>query len=717
MFVIDKRNLKFIISMMRNYNLKIVFLKIILLSASCLITPLLFAQGEDVERATREIDRLDRRRIIEETLSRIPQKPPEEKPPEITPAAKKEERFFLKKINLKGTETFPAEEFFGLLKNYEFKETSLSELNSLCKDIEREYLRRSVIAAVFLPPQEVEYGIVTIQVVEARMGELKIQEHKFFQNDRLNYYWRLHHDEIIRYDKISRSVQMMNKNPDRQVKAALHAGKKPGRTDVILSATSHFPIHLFSSYDQEGATPTGKSRINAGIRYNNFLGLDDSLMLGRSLGRDFNTNYAYHSLPASPDGATLIYGYSLSTAKPSKEFAASRIKSETKNSSITLHQDLYRKEEYQGEVFAGFEAKDKTVTRDTGTANRDRLRVFNFGATRIVRGLGSTTTISPEISQGIRALGASSKDNPLVSRGAESMFTRYNLTVEHKKKLPLNLQANLKFRNQLVSTKLTPQEEFSLGGIDSVRGYPSGDYLADNAGVANADLLIPSFFIPLTWRLPYAKEPLKEQLSLVTFLDYGWGKRRGHVEGERKNVNMAGAGAGLRIKLFDQALVRMEWAIPFGDNPITEVGNSRFHFSVDFQDKLPEEIERIRKMMIEEHIKEWSWYLVNKELARPNSPVRKKLARLLNYARHFQKQERLKEAKEYYEQIASISESLYQQAEDYVRSAVSHQQKIKEYQTQASSQYKEGNFKEAKRLWQKLIEESNIKPRPLILEF
>jgi len=552
--------------------------------------------------------------------------------------------------------------------------------------------------------------------VEARMGELKIEEHKYFNKKRLNYYWKTRPDEILHYDKISRDIQMMNKNPDREVRATLLAGKKPGTTDVLLTPKTSFPIHLFSSFDNEGSASTGKSRIGYGIRDNNFLGLDGTLLTGYSFGQSFSGIYAYHTLPVNSNGASLVYGYSRSISIPQKEFAVYGIKSKAENTSLSLHQDLYRKDEYLGEVSVGFEAKDKTTWMSTGTYTRDRLRVVSLGGNFLRRGFGSTTSNSLEISQGIDAFGASSKGNPLASRGAKSNFTKFDVGIQHRRALPLNLQGNLKFRAQVSSVKLMPQEELSLGGIDSVRGYPAGDYLADNAVSNSLELLIPSFFIPRNLHLPYAEKSLKEQTTAVMFVDYGWGQRRGVASTERKSANLLGIGGGLRLSLFNQALLRLEWGYPVaGNRPITESGRSRFHFSVDFQDKLPEEIERIRKLVEEENIKQWAWQLLNEELARPQSPLRQKLYGYLYLARQAYKDGRLKESKLLYERIAQIGSSLYKQAEDYVKACLQQQKELREYNKLASLHHKQGQLDQAKQLWQKIIKEAETKP--LLLEF
>lgn len=675
-----------------------------------------YCQSE-IEQATRETDRLGRESLEERLKEPIPEEVFEIKPRKEVAPGEEEEKFFVKKINLIGCQSFLPEEFSSIIKEYEEKELTLTELENLAKEIERDYLNRGVIAAVIVPPQEVREGVVTLRVIEAKMGELFIQDHKYFSKDRLRQYWKIYPGRILHYNEISKTIQLMNKNPDREVKAALRAGKKPETTDILLTPQTNFPFHFTSSYDNEGSTSTGKSRIGAGFRHNNFLGIDDTFVSGTSFGEDFYGIYNTHQIPVGFNGASFVYGYNLSKSAPKKEFTTDVIRATAKNVSLELHQDLYKEDEYIGEVSVGFDAKDKTTWMSTiGTYKRDRQRVFKLGADFVKKGFGTSNSVSLDLSQGVAAFGASSGGNPLASRGAKPIFTKFNLGLQQKRVLPHGMQASVKFNSQISSRKLTPQQTFSLGGIDSIRGYPSGDYLADNAATTNIELLMPAFFIPEKLRIPYDSGSLKEQTTALVFLDYGFGKRRGAFVTEKDHANLLSIGTGVRARFFNQALLRLEWGFPLaGNRSTTEAGQSRFHMSFDFQERLPQELERIRQMIEENNIKKWAWLLVDAELKREDSPIRKKLFTYLYLAETYYKQGMLKDSQVYYEKIDQIGTSLYQQAEDYVKELILKQRELKEMNNLALVYYKEDKKKEAKALWEKMLIEAQIKP--LILEF
>ena len=431
----------------------------------------------DVDKAIREIDK-SLRKEAEEKL-----KPPPPEVPEIEREEEKEEEiapvtFFIQRIKLIGYESLTLDEFQPLLEQYENREVSLEELHKLSKEIQRLYLSYGIIAACLIPPQEIKQETVTLLIVETKMGDLKIANHKYFKKRRLSYYWQIDPGQILRYDAMSRSLQLMNKNPDRKVKATLHAGTKPKTTDILLEVNTHFPLRATSAFDNEGTTFTGKKKTGIGLRHNNFLGFDDSLLTGYLLGSDFSGLYVYHLLPISAAGTSLMYGYSYSKSFPKKEFEAFNIDSRARNASVFIRQDIFKKEKYLGQLQFGIEANDKSTKALDLTLNRDRLRVLRLGGDLIKKDVGAITSIECEFSQGINLFGARRK-NMLSSRQAKNTFSKFTTALLHRKALPANLQVNITFKSQLSFTKLASQEEFSLGGIDSIRGYPSGDYLGD----------------------------------------------------------------------------------------------------------------------------------------------------------------------------------------------------------------------------------------------
>ncbi len=667
--------------------------------------------AQAVKESTRDV-----RQEVEQKLETTPKKPPQIKE-ELPEEAAEGPTFFVKSIELVGVKSFPVEEFKPLVQKYENRDISVSELKILAREVERDYLRKGIIAACFLPPQDVQEGMVSMRVVEAKMGTLDIKEGKYFSKERVNYYWRIQPGEVLRYDRISRSLQFMNKNPDRTAKAALHAGEKPETTDVLLDVTTNFPGHVTATLDHEGAPSTGKLRKGLGFVHNNFLGMDDTLIGGYSGGKNFGGGYGYHRIPITNYGTTLLYGYSRTKSFPKGDYEAWEISSMQESYSAFIYQDLFYKDEYKGEISAGLDMSNKrVVSGQIGTLNADRLRVVSASGTLLSRGFGNTTSIKPSIYQGLNFLGARRKSE-YSSRQAENTFTKVMMSANMRQALVKNFQANIKFTGQAASEKLMPQQELYIGGIDSVRGYPSGDYLADTGFYTQMELLIPAFFIPEWAKIPYGERPLKDEITGVVFFDYGWGSKRGMIQGEQSERRMAGIGAGVRIRLMNQALLRLEWGfplMPMVNGPLTEWERSRMHFSVDFQDDIPEEVERFRKVQKEEYIKSSAWRILDEEMKNAGSPLRQKIDEYTAIAETAEKQGDLEKSREYYGKVVAIGDAAFRQTETYLKDNYNNIEALRTANREAAEYYKKGEVGKAKEAWQKIVGDAKVKP--LVLE-
>ncbi len=668
-----------------------------------------------IDTATRESSRPVRDEI-EKKMIKAPKRPAKIKE-DLGKASVEGPKFFVKEINLMGVTAFSVADFKPIIAKYENREVSMGELDILAKEIEREYLRRGVIAASFVPPQDVKEGKVVIRVIEAKMGKIEVKPDRWFSPRRVEYYWTIPAGEILRYDKLSRTLQMMNKNPDRTVKAALHAGDKPETTDVMLDMQTGFPVHITATVDHEGTPSTGKLRKGFGFVDNNFLGCDDTLLGGYTGGKNFGGVYVYHRLPITPFGTSLLYGYSKSKSFPQKDYAPYEINSTSESYSMYIYQDLFYKDEYKGELSFGGEANNKrTVSGAQGDLNVDRLRILSTGLTLMDRSSGNVTSVKPAIYQGINGLGAQ-RINEFSSRDAGNTFTRVNLNASMRQAYIKNFQASMKFTGQIASEKLTPQEELYIGGIDSVRGYPSGDYLADTGFYSQMELIIPAFFVPEWVRVPYGEHPIKDEITGVAFFDIGYGYKRGDIQGEQSFRRMAGAGGGVRAKILNQATVRVEIGAPLNptwDGPLTEWERVRIHFSVDFQDDVFDEAERFQKKYREEYIKNAAWRIVDSEMKKPDSQLTQTIYSNLFRAKSAYSAGELVEAKRYYSIVAGIGNNVYKQTVAYLTENYNYSDELRKDNEAAKRFLRDGEIEKAYSTWQKV---SQTRSKPLVLEF
>lgn len=500
-----------------------------------------------------------------------------------------EGRFFVRKIRLQGNTQISSAELQTLLHPYENQEQTMSRLKNLTRAINWEYRKRGWITSfAFIPPQRVESGMLTIQVVEGKVGEILVEGNRYFRRKRILSYSRLKEGEVLHYEKLRRMIDRLNQNPDRRVRSILREGREPQTTDIILNVEDRFPIHLSSLYDNQGGESSGQQRFGLSLRDNNLLGLDDLLTTGTVFGQHFGVLFSQYTLPFPASDTRLTGGFSHSQVSPKKDLKDFSVNGTSETYLTRIEQDLLQRSvgsvAYLLGINLSFEFKEDRTKVLAGTFRRERLRILRFGPTLRLEDRWGMTEVSNEYSFGIPGFGATiHADESSARQGVEPTFFHMQASLFRSQRMPVDTQLDLKANVQFPTEKLSSSEELYLGGANTVRGYPEGDYLADSGYLVSFEYLIPTFFIPESWQLPHSKDPLRKQIRVVTFLDEAYGRLRGPSSREVKSRHLLGLGAGLRIRLYRDLYARVEWGFAGGAHPLTESNRHEFHFRLQFE--------------------------------------------------------------------------------------------------------------------------------------
>jgi hemolysin activation/secretion protein len=156
-----------------------------------------------------------------------------------------------------------------------------------------------------------------------------------------------------------------------------------------------------------------------------------------------------------------------------------------------------------------------------------------------------------------------------------------------------------KLDGQIGSGTLVPAEQKSLGGMDSVRGFPERIVLGDDGASGTLEFRTP-FVVPVTRllarlrdRTPEARrlrlQETEERLQGVVFVDGGYVANRESL-GEKDSYTLWSSGLGFRYGYGPALQVRFDWGFPLAGHEdvtseeIEKVDESgRFHFSLQAQ--------------------------------------------------------------------------------------------------------------------------------------
>ncbi len=531
---------------------------------------LLFAQvTEQIEKSAEDIQK---EKVLRERIERPRVKPPaeEEKPAPKPAPAGPEVKTLVKKINISGV-TFISQ--YGprrIASKYENKELTLREMQQIADQITDNYRRKGYITSrAYLPPQKIQDGVLEIAVVEGVTGNIEVKGNRFFKTSLLRKKIPLEKGDPFNYEVLRKGMAKINEQTDRQARAVLVPGKEPGTTDVVLEIQDKLPIHVGFEYDNFGSRYVNKNRLKTTITHNNLLGWDDILSIQYQIARGENYRYlsAHYNLPIKDDLKMGFYAVR-SDLHLRKDYEDLNSRGKSRLFGIYVVQTIIDKENIDLNVDLGFDYKDICNFQLDDMTSKDRLRVARAGFDFDMADMLGRTLITHEADFGIPdIMGGLKKNDWRASRsGSGGKFIKNTLNILRLQRLPFNTTLLWKNQLQFCPYILTAAEQFQIGGIANVRGYPPAEVVGDRGYAMTWEWSLPVYPISKKIKVPFSKTKLYDALRVVTFYDWANARLRRLQAGEEKNRTLRAAGCGLRFNLAEDFSLRVEWAWPL-DNP------------------------------------------------------------------------------------------------------------------------------------------------------
>ncbi|MGC3960029.1 MAG: POTRA domain-containing protein [Verrucomicrobiota bacterium] len=162
---------------------------------------------------------------------------------------------------------------------------------------------------------------------------------------------------------------------------------------------------------------------------------------------------------------------------------------------------------------------------------------------------------------------------------ARSSYVKATLNLTREQQLPGGYSLLLRGNGQLASTPLISNEQFALGGLNSVRGYYDGDEYGDHGWFASVEARTPF----VTGNVPVWSGNAPVWLRGSVFFDVG---QRFYIDDSAVATarrTLSGAGFALSANINNRVDAKVTVAWPFNDSNNTEAGVPRANFSIGAQ--------------------------------------------------------------------------------------------------------------------------------------
>lgn len=521
------------------------------------------------EQARELIDKDEKLRKEVEAKIKAPEV--ENKIPDEAFAKAPTQKIKITNIVVAGATILSEEEIQKITTPFKGQELDLSGMQQVAERVTEAYRKKGYITSrAYLPPQKIENGVLELRVLEATMGELTVKGNRFFRSRLYSRSIDLKKGQPFNYNKLKRGLVDINERPDRFARAVLVPGKEAGTTDVVLEAKDNLPIHLGLSYDDFASRYVNRNRYTTTLTDNNLTGFGDVLTAQYQLAdaEDYVLNSLRYLFPVT---RSLDVGFYWSRSKLSlgREYQDVMARGKSKIFSLYATQTLIKQDNVILKLNGGFDYKNIFNFQLGVESSRDIMRVAKIGLDLDVTDKFGRTLITEEFNSGIPNIfgGLDAKDPRSSRAGAGGQFIKNNVNILRLQKMPFN--SNILWKNQLQFSPytLTATEQFQLGGISNLRGYPPAEYVGDQGYAMSWDWSFPPYFIPKKVKIPYLKDSVYDALRFVAFYDWGNVRLRKPQAGEHKNKTIRDYGCGVRLNLMNNFSARYELAWPLDTTP------------------------------------------------------------------------------------------------------------------------------------------------------
>jgi len=463
--------------------------------------------------------------------------------------------FDITRYQVEGNTLLTADKINSILAPFTGKGKDFGTVQEALEALEKAYHDHGYTTVqVVLPEQELANGVVRLNVNETRIGHIKIEGNKFFDESNIRRSIpALHEGQAPDINEVSRSLKLANESPAKKVNLQLRSSEQDNEIDAKLAVTDEKPWKVGLSFDNTGDEHTGRFRAGVLFQDADIFNRDQLLTLQyitSSSQPDHVSIFGMgYRIPFYGTGSSIDFTGAYSNVNSGTlSVASSALQVSGQGTILGMHynQNLTRIGNYEHKLTLGLDYRayinnvafgsiqlGNNVTVHplsltyAGTWTLDKTNAgFYLGVSRNLPGLGEGDRDTAEYFEKVRD-GAPVGYN-IVKTGANFLYT-----------FGSDWQTRAVVNGQYTANPLVPGEQFGLGGATSVRGFDER-VIADDRGVSGSVEL----YTPNLARLVSMNAV---QCRALVFYDMGYISETNPLPGETPNYTIAGIGPGVRM--------------------------------------------------------------------------------------------------------------------------------------------------------------------------
>ncbi|MCG8377864.1 MAG: hypothetical protein MI865_00145 [Proteobacteria bacterium] len=432
---------------------------------------------------------------------------------------------------------------------------------------------------VILPPQKLQGGIVKLEIIQIKLGDIKVEKNEHFANENIiRSLPGLISGTVPDTRLIGKQLIVANNHPSKQITMRMKQSEQPNSVDAILEVKDQRPWQLFSILNNIGTPKTGRLRLTAGGQHNNLTGFDDSLTASYTTSpghtsdvKQWGLNYR---IPVYQYSGEFKFFYSRSDVDSGIVQGVFDVSGAGKFLGGSYTQTFQNLKNYRHSASIGVDDKlfDNNVNfggTNIGTDVRSRpMMLTYFGQYQMEK-----ANLNFDLSYARNLNGGNLNTNAAYTAtrtNAEQDWDliRYNAT--YNRSISKNWIMALSWKGQWSNEPLISGEQFGIGGVNSVRGFNERAVSGDRGDQATLQFSRPVSLYGQTFRIRF-------------FSDVGHVRLIKPTSGQIKNQTLANIGTGLSWQWKDDLNISIDYAHELNDGRTTDIGGTKTHASIFYR--------------------------------------------------------------------------------------------------------------------------------------
>ena len=390
---------------------------------------------------------------------------------------------------------------------------SFIELQVAADSVANTYRDAGWVVRAFLPKQEIEEGVVKIQIIEALFGRALIEGKQPERIAASRLIERVHAAQApgqsLSSHNVDRVLLLLDDLPGVNVNGHLTEGENHAETDLLLSVTDESLIAGNIGLDGNGARSTGYERLTANVSLNSPARMGDALIANmlKTQGSDY-ARLAY-SIPLGFDGARIGVHGSFMNYQLLSTFTATGANGNASDLGLDYSYPLIRSLMQNLSLSLSYDEKGYFNQDNSGTNSEYKVRsgTLSLSGNRFddVAGGGTNAMLLALTRGSVDLAGSPNQAGDAAGAQTSGAYTKLNFTASRQQNITPDLSMNLMLSAQATDKNLDSSEKIYLGGASGVRAFPNSEAGGSTGHTVTAEL----------------RQRLSDRWMMTGFYDYG----------------------------------------------------------------------------------------------------------------------------------------------------------------------------------------------------